>query len=137
MLRICALSFYCVFALLISKSDIQFRIIRNKDLLIFATISVVLNIPNHGIYFFRNLIPAVLLLLLLHLLFRNRIGAGDLKLFLVLIIWSDSFNQWLQFISLSWVLGGLFAIGYILQNRRFNTNIAFAPFIFVAFLGAI
>jgi Flp pilus assembly protein protease CpaA len=73
----------------------------------------------------------------MHLLFYRAIGAGDLKLFWVISLWTHSSIIWLQLFSLAWVLGGIFSVISALSFRSFKGNIPFAPFIFLAFIPAI
>jgi len=77
------------------------------------------------------------LTLIFYAIFSGKIGAGDVKLFIVLAIWCRDINQWLEYFALSWILGGLFAILQLRQKSALKQRIAFAPFIFLAFFGAI
>ena len=128
---------YLFFALKISMSDLTYRKIRNKDLLLFIAASFLVNLPTLGLEVLQTLSVSTLLLSALHLLSHGQIGAGDLKLFLALVIWSTNFMQWLALTSAAWVFGGLFAITLLLLKRRATSNIAFAPFIFLAFIAVI
>jgi Flp pilus assembly protein protease CpaA len=76
----------------------------------------------------------------LNQLFQGKIGAGDLKLFWVISIWTSNFTEWLEGLTIAWILGGLFAIAfaalYFRRTQR-KMSIPFAPFIFLGFLPAI
>lgn len=137
MLKIFSSVGYLGFAFVISKSDITRRVISNKSLLIFATISMILNLDFLGFSYLLNLSLAAFLLIALHLVFKGRIGPGDLKLFLVMTIWAPVFSDWLEFFAWAWIFGGIFSIASSLFSRRITASIPFAPFIFLAFLTSI
>ena len=140
MYRVFTLTFYVISALFISRSDIRNRVIRNRDLLVFFLLGFILNFER---YTFKGFIPLVFITLIclgLHLAFRAKIGAGDLKLFWVIWFWTFSFTNWLEGMTLAWVLGGLYAIFFFALNRgdkQKNKSIPFAPFIFLGFLSVI
>ncbi len=140
MLRLVELLSFLLGAIIISLSDLRYRIIRNRDLVLFLLIGLALNLSQDLHLNFSYLIYVTLITLALFLLFRGKIGAGDLKLFLVLSFWVPSFTKWLEGLSFSWILGGLFAILYLAfkdRSRRRNMSIPFAPFIFLGFLPTI
>lgn len=128
---------YLFFAIRISLSDINLRVIRNKDLVAFLVLTIILNfkILNHNSIWQITVVTVILIVI--HLIFRRQIGAGDLKLFWVLSFWSHSSTTWLQYFSLAWVLGGIFSAVIMLTNRRFHGGIPFAPFIFLGFLAVV
>ena len=138
--RVLSLTFYVISALFISRSDIRNRVIRNRDLLVFFLLGFILNFER---YTFKGFIPLVFITLIclgLHLVFWGQIGAGDLKLFWVIWFWTFSFTNWLEGLTLAWVLGGLYAIAYFALNRvdkQKDKSIPFAPFIFLGFLSVI
>jgi Flp pilus assembly protein protease CpaA len=75
-----------------------------------------------------------------YFIFHGKIGAGDIKLFWVISFWTPTFIQWLEGLTMSWLLGGLFAIAYATFNRlkgKLIPSIPFAPFIFAGFLPVI
>jgi leader peptidase (prepilin peptidase)/N-methyltransferase len=128
---------YIFFAARISKSDLKLRIIRNRDLSFFAIFSLIANLQSLRIELLREMSLVTLTLGILTLFFRRRIGAGDLKLFWVLSLWTADFTFWFQYFSLAWVLGGLFSVASAVFLRRVKGNIPFAPFIFVAFFASV
>ena len=138
--RLLPLTFYVISALFISRSDIRNRVIRNRDLLVFFLLGFILNFER---YTFKGFIPLVFITLIclgLHLVFWGQIGAGDLKLFWVIWFWTFSFTNWLEGLTLAWVLGGLYAIAYFALNRvdkQKDKSIPFATFIFLGFLSVI
>jgi len=133
---ICALG-YTFFALLISNTDIRRRLVRNKHLLLFSIFTLICNLHKIDVSTLKILLVVTGVLGLMHLLFYRAIGAGDLKLFWVISLWTHSSIIWLQLFSLAWVLGGIFSIISALFFRSFKGNIPFAPFIFLAFIPAI
>ena len=140
MLRLVELLSFSLGAIVISFSDLRYRIIRNRDLVLLLLIGLALNLSQDLHPNFSYLIYVTLITLALLVLFRGKIGAGDLKLFWVLSFWVPSFTKWLEGLSFSWILGGLFAISYLaFKNRRRQRNmcIPFAPFIFLGFLPTI
>lgn len=123
--------------MLISITDIRFRLIRNRHLIFFAGFTLICNFQKMDVSILKILLTVTLILAILHLLFSKEIGAGDLKLFWVLTFWSHSLAIWLQLFSLAWVLGGAFSTISAISIRRFKGNIPFAPFIFLAFIPVI
>jgi len=135
-----ALSAYFLLGIVISISDIKLRIIQNRDLLVLLMVSFILNYSQLTAETFRSLVYVTLACIALHLIFRGKIGAGDVKLFWVISFWTTNFIQWLEGFTASWILGGLFAITYSAFNRwngKRIPSIPFAPFIFLGFLPVI
>jgi Flp pilus assembly protein protease CpaA len=137
MLRVINVVGYGFFALLISSTDIRYRLIRNRHLLFFAGFTLVCNFQKIDVSTLKILLAVTMILTILHLLFSKEIGAGDLKLFWVISFWSHSLAIWLQLFSLAWVLGGAFSAISAISFWKFRRNIPFAPFIFLAFVPAI
>jgi len=140
MLRLVELLLFLLGAVVISFSDLRHRIIRNRDLVLLLLIGLALNLSQDLYLNFSYLIYVTLITLALLVFFRGQIGAGDLKLFWVLSFWVPSFTKWLEGLSFSWILGGLFAIWYWAiknRSRQRNMSIPFAPFIFLGFLPII
>jgi Flp pilus assembly protein protease CpaA len=140
MLPLVELAIYFLAAIVISHSDLQFRIIRNRDLGIFLALGIIIKSSEITLSDLSKVVCITLICFALHLLFKGKIGTGDLKLFWVLSFWVPSFTKWLEGLSFSWILGGLFAISYLAfknRNRQRNMSIPFAPFIFLGFLPAI
>jgi Flp pilus assembly protein protease CpaA len=100
----------------VSWFDIRFHLIRNIDLVIIC----ILLIPNFHNWFLGCL--NLFLYLVINLIAKGRIGAGDIKLSFLLALQLGSFPSLLNSLSFTWILGGLFA----LVNR--SPAIAFAPF---------
>ena len=131
---------YVLAAIIISVSDVKYQIIRNRDLLLFLCASLVCNYSNLAVESLRSLFYISLCCIALNLLFQGKIGAGDLKLFWVISIWTSNFTKWLEGLTVAWILGGLFAIAFAALNFRSTQrkmSIPFAPFIFLGFLPAI
>jgi Flp pilus assembly protein protease CpaA len=131
---------YVVAAIIISISDLRYRIIRNRDLLFFFIVSLACNYSNLTFVSLRSLFYVSLFCIALNQLFQGKIGAGDLKLFWVISIWTSNFTKWLEGLTIAWILGGLFAIAFAALNFRRTQrkmSIPFAPFIFLGFLPAI
>jgi len=137
MLRVINVVGYGFFALLISITDIRYRLIRNRHLLFFAAFTLICNFQKIDVSTLKILLAVTVILAILHLLFAKEIGAGDLKLFWVISFWSHSFALWLQLFSLAWVLGGAFSAISAISFWKFRGNIPFAPFIFLAFVPLI
>ncbi|MDA0259954.1 MAG: prepilin peptidase [Actinobacteria bacterium] len=140
MLRLVELLSFSLGAIVISFSDLRYRIIRNRDLVLLLLIGLAVNLSQDLHLNFSYLFYVTLITLALLVFFGGKIGAGDLKLFWVLSFWVPSFTKWLEGLSFSWILGGLFAISYLaFKNRRRQRNmcIPFAPFIFLGFLPTI
>ena len=137
MLRVVYVVGYGFFAMVISSTDIRYRLIRNRHLLIFAGFTFICNFQKIDVSTPKILLAVTLILAILHLLFPKDIGAGDLKLFGVISFWSQSFAIWLQLFSLAWVLGGAFSAISAISFWKFRRNIPFAPFIFLAFIPSI
>lgn len=140
MLRLVELLSFSLGAIVISFSDLRYRIIRNRDLVLLLLIGLAVNLSEDLHLNFSYLFYVTLITLALLVFFGGKIGAGDLKLFWVLSFWVPSFTKWLEGLSFSWILGGLFAISYLaFKNRRRQRNmcIPFAPFIFLGFLPTI
>ena len=140
MLRLVELLSFSIGAIVISFSDLRYRIIRNRDLVLLLLIGLAVNLSEDLHLNFSYLFYVTLITLALLVFFGGKIGAGDLKLFWVLSFWVPTFTKWLEGLSFSWILGGLFAISYLaFKNRRRQRNmcIPFAPFIFLGFLPTI
>ena len=137
MLRVVHVVGYGFFALLISITDIRYRLIRNRHLRIFAGFTLICNFQKIDVSTLKILLAVTTILAILHLLFPKEVGAGDLKLFWVISFWSHSFAIWLQLFSLAWVLGGAFSAITAISFWKFRRNIPFAPFIFLAFIPSL
>ena len=140
MLRLVELLSFSLGAIVISFSDLRYRIIRNRDLVLLLLIGLAVNLSEDLHLNFSYLFYVTLITLALLVFFGGKIGAGDLKLLWVLSFWVPTFTKWLEGLSFSWILGGLFAISYLaFKNRRRQRNmcIPFAPFIFLGFLPTI
>jgi Flp pilus assembly protein protease CpaA len=140
MLPLAEFAIYFLAAIVISHSDLQFRIIRNRDLSIFLALCLIIKSSEITLNDFSKMIYITLICVALYLLFKGKIGAGDLKLFWVVSFWTSSISKWLVGLSFSWILGGLFAISYMAftyRSKKRNLSIPFAPFIFLGFLPVI
>ena len=137
MLRVVHVVGYGFFALLISITDIRYRLIRNRHLRIFAGFTLICNFQKIDVSTLKILLAVTTILAILHLLFPKEVGAGDLKLFWVISFWSHSFAIWLQLFSLAWVLGGALSAISAISFWKFRRNIPFAPFIFLAFIPSL
>ncbi len=137
MLPLVEFAIYFVAAIVISYSDLRFRIIRNRDLSILLALGIIIKSSEITLNDLSKVSCITLICIALHLIFKGKIGAGDLKLFWVFSFWTSSISKWLVGLSLSWILGGLFAIAFMAFNYRSKKrilSIPFAPFIFLGFL---
>ena len=128
---------YLGFALIISKSDINRRIISNRNLVLFGIFSLLVNPEFIQLASLRTVSFAIFLLVSFAIIFMGRIGPGDLKLFLVMTIWAPVLLNWLEFFARAWILGGIFSVVSSLILRRIGASIPFAQFIFLAFTASI
>ena len=83
MLPLVELAIYFLAAIVISHSDLQFRIIRNRDLSIFLALGIIIKSSEITLSDLFKVVCITLICFALHLLFKGKIGAGDLKLFWV------------------------------------------------------
>jgi prepilin signal peptidase PulO-like enzyme (type II secretory pathway) len=125
---------YFYFAFTISLFDIKFKLIKNRKLLQFFGISVVTFLALNREVNLRAALFAIGIAALSNSIFQHRIGVGDLKLLIVLAFWSSDIREWLQCFAISWILGGVVGLLHILRKSPRAKRIAFAPFIFIAFL---
>ena len=140
MLQLFGFASYIAAAVIISYSDLKYRIIRNSDLAVFLLFGIFFNASDYTLKNFQFLLVVSLICISLHLAFSGKIGAGDLKLFWDLIFWVLNFTKRLEGVTLAWILGGVFALvflGVTGRGRQRNFSIPFAPFIFLGFLPAI
>ena len=140
MQRLLGLTIYTFAASMISRSDLKYRIIRNRDLLLFCLASLSINFSELSVDGLRSLFIIALLCVSLGFLFQGKIGSGDLKLFWVISIWTSDFSEWLHGLATAWILGGLFAMVLVILNlghKQKKMSIPFAPFIFLGFLPVI
>jgi hypothetical protein len=128
---------YLYFAFSISRRDIKFRKIFNKELSLFLVFTIATRFSDMDHHSLKRTVWVTLTLAILHAIFSKQIGAGDLKLFWVISFWANSWITWLQLFSLVWVLGGVFSVSAAIFHRKFSGNIPFAPFIFLGFLPVI
>lgn len=137
MLRSLEIALYLYFAITISIYDCKSHLIRNRELVKFLALSAALNIFSghfQGFAIAAALLPIALLVVSI---FGNKIGSGDLKLYLVLAIWCCDIQSWFTYFAYSWILGGIYGVLLIFRGKGRLQRIAFAPFIFLGFLSAI
>jgi Flp pilus assembly protein protease CpaA len=119
---------------------ILFEEFLDLDLLFFFFVRLAFNYSNLIFEILRSLFYVSLFCIALNQFFQGKIGAGDLKLFWVISIWTSNFTEWLEGLTIAWILGGLFAIAfaalYFRRTQR-KMSIPFAPFIFLGFLPVI
>ena len=135
--RIIYFLLYLFFGLTISLYDIKHHIIRNHTLLKFFSVSLLVFLFLNRSMNFVVIAIAVVVSLLIALIFKGMIGSGDLKLLITLAIWCRDTHQWMQCLAIAWILGGLFSALLLLAKSASKQRIAFAPFIFAAFVAAI
>ncbi len=75
-----------------------------------------------------------LVLMVSALLIGNWIGAGDLKLLMVLTLLTSNYQDWIFALIRSLLFAGLFAFGKLLRRRENGELIAMAPFLFLGFI---
>ena len=135
--RIICFLIYLFFGLTISLYDIKHHIIRNQALIKFSSVSVLVFFFVNRSMNFLVIAIAVIVSLLMALIFKGMIGSGDLKLLIALAFWCSDTHQWMQCLAIAWILGGLFSALLLLAKSASKQRIAFAPFIFAAFIAAI
>jgi len=97
--------------------DIKYHLIRNIDLLV-ALFLLAPNIAGNYITALLNLF----IYLTINLLAKGKIGAGDVKLSFICGLLLSSFFQLINALSITWILGGFYAIFCR------PSAVAFAPF---------
>lgn len=112
------LFFICIPFFYILKKDVISRLIPNIFILLLVGAALVWNteiyIQNRG-FFQENMIQLFLLIIIGYSLYgRNSIGAGDIKLALVLSLFFLSFSSPLIFLGNTAVITIIFIIGYII-----------------------
>lgn len=101
----------------IAYYDCRFHLIRNIDLVLLLLIQSFVYLGN-----FLIALSAISIYLLLNLLAKGKIGAGDVKLSFFCATPLGSLSEILNSISIAWIAGGLFVL-----TRR-PQAIPFAPF---------
>ena len=101
----------------IAYYDCRFHLIRNIDLVLLLLIQSFVYLGN-----FLIALSAISIYLLLNLLAKGKIGAGDVKLSFFCATPLGSLSEILNSISIAWIAGGLFALTHRPQA------IPFAPF---------
>lgn len=120
----------------IAIKDIKSFTISNKVLCVLLILSLVKQIlAVNSINDMKGLLlcSAILLVIfsVLYYGIKNFMGGGDVKLIFVLSIWLG-YPQIIIALYIAFVLGGVFAVMYLLIKRRKCTaKIAFAPFLVV------
>ena len=128
MLRLVELLSFSLGAIVISFSDLRYRIIRNRDLVLLLLIGLAVNLSEDLHLNFSYLFYVTLITLALLVFFGGKIGAGDLKLFWVLSFWVPTFTKWLEGLSFSWILGGHFAISASISFCFLSSSFSFLNF---------
>ena len=119
------------FGLPISIVDFKSRRIPNNLLIaMFFSLEVSLLFFANSLFFSRNVQVLCLtsLAIILAATSQEFIGMGDVKLLIVIILVTKSFQQWLNIVILA------IAIGLIWAGLSRNRSIPFAPSIFMAML---
>jgi len=126
------LAVFLFFALRISLSDIANYTIRNWDLGYFLLSIFILHgstaIGSSYKYFIG------LALLVAAALLSNWVGAGDIKLLLVLTTFTSNYEEWLAALIGALIFAGIFAFCKLLWTRKTGGLIAMAPFLFLGFI---
>ena len=97
--------------------DIKYYLIRNIDLLAVF----LLHIPSNKLNY-RYALLNYTIYLTLNLLVKGKIGAGDIKLSFICGLQITSFFQLFNALSITWIIGGFYAICFR------QSAVAFAPF---------
>jgi Flp pilus assembly protein protease CpaA len=126
------LAVFLFFALRISLSDIAIYTIRNWDLGYFLLSIFILHGTMLVASFYKY--QVALVLMVSALLIGNWIGAGDLKLLMVLTLLTSNYQDWIFALIRSLLFAGLFAFGKLLRRRENGELIAMAPFLFLGFI---
>jgi Flp pilus assembly protein protease CpaA len=126
------LAVFLFFALRISSSDIADYTIRNWDLGYFL-LSIFIRHGSTAIgsshkYFIG------LALITTAVLLSNWVGAGDIKLLLVLTTLTSNYEEWLAAVIGALIFAGLFTLCKLLWTRKTGALIAMAPFLFLGFI---
>ena len=126
------LAVFLFFALRISLSDIAIYTIRNWDLGYFLLSIFIL----HGTMAVRSFYKysVGLALMATAIVIGNWIGAGDLKLLMVLTLLTSNYQGWISALIRSLLFAGLFALGKLLRRQKSDELIAMAPFLFLGFI---
>jgi Flp pilus assembly protein protease CpaA len=115
-----------IFALVISAQDIKEHKIKNRKLIFYSCLLIIISIISHS--FAKQMYSGIFFLifsLVVFLLARRRadggIGFGDVKLSFVIGLSFSDIHLLLVALNASWIMGGLWA----LLSR--HSKIAFAP----------
>lgn len=120
----------------IAIKDIKSFTISNKMLCVLLILSLVKQIlAVNSINDMKVLLlcSAILLVIfsVLYYGIKNFMGGGDVKLIFVLSIWLG-YPQIIIALYIAFILGGVFAVMYLLiKRRKYTVKIAFAPFLVV------
>jgi len=101
----------------ISYYDVKFHLIRNIDLLALLTATSLQSIGNLKYALFSLGVS-----ILVNIVARGNIGAGDIKLSFVIGFLMNSFSQVINAILIAWIIGRLYSL------VRRDQAIPFAPF---------
>lgn len=120
---------------LISIVDSKIYIVPNKLSILLLTLTIIKLIQNN-----RNPIILIITILIFiffttsYKLYKNKIGMGDLKLFLILLIYWD-IKLFLINFTITFILASIISIfKIILKKIHLKDKLAFAPYIFWGFL---
>ena len=118
----------------ITFKDLREMIIPNKALLILGVIGLIyVYEQNISLNLLWSLISTTMIFGGLFILNKNSIGAGDVKLALVLSLWLN-FPYNLMAWWLAFSLGGLVGSILLISKRRFKVKIPFAPLLILGML---
>ena len=126
------LAVFLFFALRISLSDIAIYTIRNWDLAYFLLSIFILHgkIAIGSSYKYQ----ICLALITVAVIVGNRVGAGDLKLRMVLTFLTSNYQGWLSALIRALFFAGIFALSKYLWRRKSGELLAMAPFLFLGFI---
>ena len=123
---------FLFFALRISLSDIAIYTIRNWDLGYFLLSTFLLHGTLGLAGSYKYLVTLVLLVCAL--LLGKWVGAGDLKLLMILTFFTYTYEDWLASLIRALFFAGIFAVSKLLWNRSGEGLVAMAPFLFLGFI---
>ncbi len=123
------LGLLAIFLIYLSYTDVGFRRVPNKSLLIFCALSLYVGK--------RNVLLAclaVLLFLIIRRLFNNQIGMGDVKLISTLSLGVPSLPALLMHVWLACIIAGCAILVRRIFFDKWWGTLPFAPFICLGFI---
>ena len=111
-----------------SYTDIRYRLIRNRDSALLLVIAIAFS--KFTVIYSLTVLG---IMLVLSLIVRESIGAGDIKLLAVLSGCASSPPYLLNFFTYVILLAGLFSVAAAIQRKSVHFSLPLAPFIWAAY----